>query len=253
MPEAKKQNRLLDIQRIFFHHIFDEGDTKILNLLPYSSQESLARLNIYRNNIFGGTSSVLYSIFEATKKVIGEDRFEELSQSYAKKHHSKSGNLNDYGVEFPQFIAKESLPFISDLSRLEWYYHICYYAKDVPDFDVEVLQKLSQEKLPNLKFKLHPSCYLLESEFGIFSFWKGLIDGKKRKKLPSKDREFLLVERASGARNIRQLNREEFLFLDNIQKQKTLYETYEVIRRKMKRDVDVGKIMQNFISLRILL
>ncbi len=44
------------------------------------------------------------------------------------------------------------------------------------------------------------------------------------------------------------LTEEEFLFLSLIQKQKNLYQIYKMICKKMKKEVDVGKLINRFIS-----
>ena len=73
---------LLKIQQEFFQHIYKKSDRKILNKTQHSAIESLARLNVYRNNVLGNFESVLSSTFSVTKKIIGKKKFDEIVQKY---------------------------------------------------------------------------------------------------------------------------------------------------------------------------
>jgi hypothetical protein len=252
--EAKKnRGQVLKSQQQFADHIFDRRKVSILNSLPYSSQEALARLNIYRNNVFGNFSSVLSSIFEVTKKIIGEEKFEELVEKYCVKFSSKSGNLDDYGSEFPQFLKKIKPAFLLDLAMLEWLYHQSYFSADAKNFDVEKFKKISAEKFQNLQFELHPSCFLMESKFAIFLLWKNNVENKKQKIRPAKKSEFIMVERVSGKSMIHKISPAEFIFLSNLNRKKNLYETYKKISRVTKKPCDIGKILSKFIELGVII
>jgi hypothetical protein len=190
-----KNKNLGKLQQNFSDHIFNRRKVSILSSFSYSSQEALARLNIYRNNVFGNFSSVLSSIFEVTKKKLGEKKFDELVEKYCVKFSSKSGNLDDYGSEFPQFLKKIKPAFLSDLARLEWLYHQSYLSAEAGNFDVEKFKKIIPENFQNLCFELHPSCFLLRSKFAIFSLWKNGIEDNLKKKVVVNRPEFVLVGR----------------------------------------------------------
>jgi hypothetical protein len=237
---------LKTIQNDFANHIFDRKKNKIINSLPYSNQEALARLNIYRNNVFGNFSSVLTSIFEVSKKIIGEKKFKNLIEEYQKKYPSKSGDLNEYGDNFPKLLKGLQPEFLYDLSRLELALHQCYYADDVDDFAIDNFRKISPEKFYNLTFDLHPSCFLIESEFPIFTIFK------KKKKNLNKKTEFILVERASGTCEAKLLNHEEFIFLKNLLKKKTLFQNYKNIAKLIGKEFDIGAMLNKFINNRVI-
>ncbi len=243
-----KNKNIAILQRQFSAHIFNRGDEKITDFLPYSNQESLARLNIYRNNVFGNFFSVLSMIFPAVKKNIGDKKFKKFVEDYQINHPSKNGNLDQYGDEFPIFLKKQKLAFLSDLAQLELFYHNCYFAKNVKDFDIENFKKLAPEKLFNLKFNLHPSCFLMESKFAIFSALKN--DSKKSS--PLKNPEFILIERVLDKCQIHKLTWMEFEFLNNLFKGKNLYQIYQKITKTTKTEFDIGKMLNKFITSRII-
>lgn len=231
--------KILDLQRNFSSHLFKKSDKKIIQHLPYSNLEALGRLNVYRNNVFGNFDSVVESIFEVTKKKLGAKKFAEILKKYHEKYPSKSGNLENYGDEFPQLLKKYKPAFLHDLSQLELKLHRAYFAKNVADFDVKKFQKLPQEKFFELKFFLHPSCFLFSSKFPIYSIWKG----KKATKPES-----VLVARIGGEAEILKLTEEEFLFLEGVKQKKNLYQIYQKINRATKKECDIGKVLQKFIG-----
>ncbi len=237
---------LKKIQDSFSNHIFDRKKTTIINFLPYSNQEALARLNIYRNNIFGNFSSVLESIFEVSKKIIGPKKFKNLVENYQKKYPAKSGNLDDYGDNFPKLLKTLKPAFLYDLSRLELLFHNSYYSNNAKDFDINKFQKINPEDFFKLTFDLHPSCFLLKSEFPIFTIFT------KKKKILSKKSEFVLIERACGACEVKNLDLIEFTFLENLSKKKNLFQTYKKIVNLTKKEIDIGAMLNKFINNKVI-
>lgn len=242
---------ILALQKDFKNHLYQKNHEKIIATLPYSKQEALARLNIYRNNVFGNFNGVLQSIYEVVEKLVGKEYFAQICALYHQKYFSKSGNLDNYGNDFAKFLKEEKtnhkIAFLPDLARLELCYHKSYFADIAPQFPLEKFQKLSQKKFFNLQFQLHPSCFLLTSKFAVFSIWKSNIEKKSSKKIDAAQPEFAMVERASTRVNIHKISQEEFLFLKNISK-KTLFKTYEEIVKITGVEFDIGALVNKFIT-----
>lgn len=242
---------ILTLQTEFKNHLYQKNDEKITAALPYSRQESLARLNIYRNNVFGNFNSVLRSIYEVVEKLVGEKYFAQICNSYNQKFFSKSGNLDNFGIDFAKFLEQEksnhNLAFLPDLARLELFYHKAYFADISEKFPLIKFKKLPQKKFFHLQFQLHPSCFLISSKFAIFSIWKNNVGKKSSKKINALNPEFAMVERVFEKVNIHKITVEEFLFLKNISK-KTLFETYEKIVKITGKEFDIGALVNKFIS-----
>lgn len=246
--------KILNLQEKFIKHIYQSSNEEILDNLPYSKEEALARMEIYRNNIFGNYLSVLSSNYEVVENLVGEEYFEKLALSFCQKYHSKSGNLDDYGFEFPNFIKSKKkqhkLDYLHEIANLELLYHKSYFIADNNEFNLENFQKISEEDFFNLTFTLHKSCFLLSSKFPLFSIWKDNIENNGKNKINLNKKEFILIDNALGKVMMSNLSEEEFIFLDQISKGKNLYETYKIINRKIKKEVDIGQILQKFISSR---
>ncbi|MBP7709790.1 MAG: putative DNA-binding domain-containing protein [Rickettsiales bacterium] len=232
--------KLLTIQRNFSKHLEKKSDQKILQEISGSSVEALARLNIYRNNVYGGFESVLSSIFPVTKNILGEEKFAELLKKYCQKFPSKTGDLNKFGDNFAKFLKGHKPLYLKDLAQLELLHHQAYFiAKNTKEFDVRKFQKLPVDHFFNLVFLLDSSRFLFNSKFAVFSIWQ-----KKREIKNLAKAELALV----CADNIFKLSEEEFLFLSLIQKQKKLYEIYQILCKKTKKPVDIGALINRFIS-----
>lgn len=248
----KKSATLLDIQRDFLNHLYDDKKLAITSsILPYSKPEALARLNIYRNNVFGNFSSVLSSVFLVTKKILGDKKFDIFCEEYMQSNFSKSGNLDEYGEFFAEFlnkiIKKHKLSYLSDLATIEFFHYKTFFDKKIKnDFPLIKFKKTSPENFSNLTFTLNPSMALFSSKFPIYKIWS------KEKKSSSKKGEFILVAN-NGKPSVINLSEVEFLFLIEVGEGKKLYQIYQKLCKKTKREIDVGKILNHFIENRILI
>jgi len=119
-------------------------------------------------------------------------------------------------------------------------YHQSYFAsKTNKKIDLKKFKKLSANDFSNIKFTLDSSCILFASKFAIFSIWK-----KEQKIRNVLKPEFAAVYDFK----ISSLSEVEFLFLLQIQKQKPLYKIYEAVCKKSQEDVDIGALINRFIS-----
>lgn len=244
--------KLKELQKQFAKEIYNPKSNKIFSEIKADNIGAADRIQVYRNNIFGNFDSVLEMIYPATKKLIGDDYFSNLCSKYHQQYPSQSGNLDEYGKYFSQLIedlkTEHQLTYLKNLANLEWRYHLVYFAKDVPVFDIEKFQKLSQKDLFKVKFKLHPSCCLIFSKYPIYNIWQ-FAQKKNGKKLNLKNlnQQYILVERANWQTNIHNLLEPEFWFLKHLKNKQNLYQIYQDLSKKYP-DFDIGTILNKYIS-----
>jgi hypothetical protein len=242
--------KLKEIQKQFATQIVDPQNMNILSQINSSHIPVGARLEVYRNNVFGNFRSVLEMVYPTVLELVGDDVFENLCVKYRQKYPSPSGNLDDYGQFFPKLINdlknEHKLAYLKDIANLEWKFHRAYFVRNVTDFQIEKFQKLKEEELCEVKFKLHPSCVLISSKYPIFSIWES-VDSKQKLNLKNLPKEFVLIERAGFDSSIQNLCETEFLFLKHIKKGQNFYQIYEEISAKFP-DFDIGSVMNKFIS-----
>ncbi|OGA17615.1 MAG: hypothetical protein A3I63_03675 [Betaproteobacteria bacterium RIFCSPLOWO2_02_FULL_66_14] len=142
---------------------------------------TLARLAIYRGNVYGNCTKALESAFPIVRKIVGEGFFEALAHAFVKAQPSSSGDLNRYGERFAEFLAGfapvADLPYLPDVARMEWFAHRAYFAEDSSAFDTVALRNVPAERYATLRPKLAAGCALLASDWPLERLWSVHQDG----------------------------------------------------------------------------
>ena len=137
---------------------------------------AVRRLEIYRHNVSTNLCGVLRNIYPVILAVVGETFFMHAAMQFIEAHASRSGDLNQFGKEWAQFLDvyphAAELPYLSDVARLEWCWHEAFHAGDAPPFDLSRLAALPTEEHADLRFLLHPSVRLIESHFPVLRVWE---------------------------------------------------------------------------------
>ena len=133
-------------------------------------------LAIYRGNASANVHKALGAIYPITATITGAEFFEGLARAYAKRHPSASGDLNEYGAAFGDFLAAfepaRELPYLADVARMEWLAHRAHYAADHPLLDTRRLAAITEDDFPRLRLWLHPACALLQSDWPLARIWQ---------------------------------------------------------------------------------
>ena len=123
-------------------------------------QAALERLAVYRGNVVGACTKALAGAYPIVAKIVGDSFFEGLAREYLRRFPSMSGDLNEFGAQLSQFVARfehtQDLPYLPDVARMEWLAHRAYYAADEPG--------------PGLW--LAPACALLTSPWPLARIWE---------------------------------------------------------------------------------
>jgi len=135
-----------------------------------------ARLAIYRNTYHGNLVSALRISYPAVKRLVGEDFFEGAARAFIDTHPPRSGYLNDYGAEVGDFLAQfaPSLPYLTDVARLEWAVNSALHAEDALPLDPTRLSALPADCDPI--FVAHPSATLMECAYPADTIWRATLD-----------------------------------------------------------------------------
>jgi hypothetical protein len=130
------------------------------------------RLDIYRNNVIGGLIDVVMTRYPIVEILVGVEFARAMARSYILSAPPQSGNLNEYGTDYPAFIAQfpaaKSLPYLADMAQLEALEHLAYYAPDATLITLENAQLyLPQILSDTASLGLHPSAGLLQSDYAL--------------------------------------------------------------------------------------
>jgi hypothetical protein len=120
------------LQQQFSVDILQNGNCA--NYLSNGNFNGKDLIKIYRNNYYITLTSVLSSTYSCIKRLVGKDFFKFLSKQYIDENQPTSGNIINYGDSFANFIANckqcDSLPYLSDVAKLEFYFEKCYFSKN---------------------------------------------------------------------------------------------------------------------------
>jgi len=133
-----------------------------------------ARLQIYRNIVFNNHSAALGTAYPAVQTLVGEEFFEGAAARYLRDCPTRSGNLQDYGATFPEFLAQlpqaAGLDYLPDVARLEWARQESYLAADAESISVTALAAVTEPDC--LRLQLHPSLRRVSSSHPVLDIWR---------------------------------------------------------------------------------
>lgn len=147
-------------------------------MLIKPQQQAPALVNasaIYRNNFFSNLTAALSAVYPVVQRLVGADFFAHMAKQFIVSSASKSGDIQDYGAEFAQFIERyppaRELVYLADVARLEWLYHQAFHAADCAETATEAMLATSPHDYGRLRFELHPACRLLASVYPVRAIW----------------------------------------------------------------------------------
>ncbi len=133
------------------------------------------RFALYRGNVSAVWEKALAHAFPVTHALVGEEFFRLLARAYAQAHPSASGDLNEFGIHFANFVAQfeavRPLPYLAEVAALEWAVHRAHYAADADAVEPDHIARLAPEELLAARFVLHPALAWFDSRYPIVGIW----------------------------------------------------------------------------------
>lgn len=135
--------------------------TNDFDLSELSQEASAAiegRIDVHRQTIIENLVNAIQIIYPGIWKLLGNDCAKGVALSYIHemKYLPNNGMMEDYGREFPLYLATfpstKNLSYIQDFATYEWYKSECYHAKFTQGISFTDLQSLSEEELDKSQF-----------------------------------------------------------------------------------------------------
>ena len=137
------------------------------------------RIRIYRRTIRTNYRNALGATYPVVRRVVGTPFFDTAVDAYVEAHPSRSGDLNEYGATFGEFLDEyepaSPLSYLPDVARLEWAIDEANRAADSSGSPDDVLRELAAvpwEQLPALRMRIHASCRLIGSSSPVLRIWQ---------------------------------------------------------------------------------
>lgn len=168
--------RLAERQRDFGRALLDPALAVPPGLVGPDGRPSAKRFSVYRNNVIVALIEAIQANFPATCRIVGDEFFRAMARLYVASTPPKSPILLDYGEDFPDFIVAfepaQSLPYLSDVARIERAWTEAYHAQEAASLDADMLAALPGDRIADAHFKLHPSLRLVSSQFPALTIWR---------------------------------------------------------------------------------
>jgi len=172
-PMSTSPPSLAELQRAFDGAIVD-GAAPVLE--PWIAARGIApaaRLRIYRNANLAIHVDALATSYPALQRLLGDDCFDGLATRHAAYHGNRSGNLQDYGADFADYLAAQpetaAWPWLGDVARLEWLRQEVALAADEPPADAAALIATLADADHTLR--LRPCVRVLTSAWTVLDLW----------------------------------------------------------------------------------
>lgn len=216
---------LATLQDAFLDDVLARKET-----LATAQQQFTNRIWVYQNNIFGALQDYLAEVYPATKGVVGDAFFRQMSHAYTVATPPSEGDIYHYGADFADVVAQfdglSTLVYLDDLIAYEWAIHVAYFADLKPALNPA---EFSQEALLQTPVQLNEGVWILESAFPIYEI--------HRQSLPDFDQEVkvelgqsadsLLVYKHNHQVKMRVISESQALFIQQVAKAGTLLQAIE--------------------------
>lgn len=167
---------LRDLQQGFAAAVLEDADTGFGAQLHDGRFPGQRRLQVYRNNVFASLTGALSAVYPVVTRLVGTGFFGYAADSYLRQHPARSGDLHDVGLAYADFLqcfpAAATLPYLTDVARLEWAWHQAFHSADHVPLDPLTLAAVAAEHHPDLRFSLHPTARLVASDYPILRIWQ---------------------------------------------------------------------------------
>ncbi|MCJ8321698.1 MAG: DNA-binding domain-containing protein [Colwellia sp.] len=175
--KTNKKNDLAQQQRNFISDCLSGKLTTENTLMaPYIDSSSISAqglMGIYQGNAIANITNSLSLTYPVIEKLVGQDFFKATCRQFILIHWPTSGNMDDYGAEFANFLAEfehaKHLLYLKDVARLEWGFHQSSLSDDASVTDWSTLANVTD--ILQLHFILAPTVNLISSTFPIDKIW----------------------------------------------------------------------------------
>lgn len=145
--------------------------------LEFEPEQSQA---VYQDDNINSGRDALTQTFPVTRRLVGEEYFQTLSEEYCRNYPAESDDMLRFGDRFPLLLLKlsierrelDKLRFLPELARLEWLIQSAYFADRDTHFDFDALASVPMTAQPHIIFTLSHALSLMFSDWPVFEIWR---------------------------------------------------------------------------------
>lgn len=168
---------LHNFQQAFSAALFTRESAQLTAQMAEHALPADALIAIYRHNTFANLTGALADVYPVAQRIVGADFFRQMAGEYIERYPSASGDIQQYGSSFANFVSSyvpvKKLPYLTDVAALEWAYHEAFHAAVPPPSIMHIkLAEIPMNKANQVRFRLHPACRLVRSDYPISHIWR---------------------------------------------------------------------------------
>jgi hypothetical protein len=203
---------LKEMQIAFKDFILDKSPVKF-------EVDNLDSLNIYKKNYYGNLHNVLNNKFKTSSKYIKENI--KLYCKYIEFNPSIDGNLDNYGDDFPQFLALNNYDSAAELANLDLLLFKSQNSFKNKGLDPNLLANIQPCNFDKLYFILSKNLYLSTIYLKNYEIWRELNDNLEFHKEPhvilrADDLIYLEIDNQGSCPQVNQITKGEYEFLKQL-------------------------------------
>lgn len=166
---------LRDLQAAFAAHLGGEDRPDLAHAVVGDAVSATARLRIHRHHVRHSLIGALAATFPTVQAIVGETFFATMAAGFVLQDFPGQPVLTEYGAAFPAFVSgygpAATLPYLADVSRLDWALNLAYHAPIEPRLEASDLAGLPGERLFELELALAAGATLVRSPWPIDRIW----------------------------------------------------------------------------------
>ncbi|HKA41886.1 MAG TPA: DNA-binding domain-containing protein [Burkholderiales bacterium] len=204
---------LLELQRAVCRGIVARDDGDAAACIIADGIDPAARLGIHRNTFASVLTNSLRLSYPAVHRLVAAECFEGAARVYIEEQPPRCANLDDYGADFPEFLARfppvAAVAYVPGVARLEWAVNRALHAQDADPLDITSLAALAEEEQARVRLAPHPSAGLVCADHPADSIWRAVLaqdDAALAAIDPAAGPVWLLVNRAETGVEVRRLS-----------------------------------------------
>jgi len=251
---------LAELQRNFISDCLSGQLTSTNTLLAKDIDTSLisapSLMAIYQNSSIGNIIQAMKLTYPVIEKLVGEDFFRASCKEFISAHWPKSANMDDYGVEYADFLASfepaKQLVYLKDVAQLEWLFHLSSLAGDSIAVDWTCLSTVDADEALEVRLLLAPSVKLINSPFSIGQIWQmNQENSLEYREINLAQKTSLVVFRSGLKTEVMAVTEGEFAFLSSFYQNQSLANAIET-STKIDSHISIDDVIKKYIELNII-
>lgn len=228
-------SKLLEFQKTFLNTITQDLNSE-LPITPVGTLNYEGVMNVYKSDYISRLTEALGERFETVWTVLGDEDYFKVAKSFIEEHPSDTKNLSNYGDAFPEYLSKTTyftdFPFLKDLAEFEIIFWKAFHSKQ----ESIIVDWANIHNLETKELKLTNNASIFSWDYSIYDIFRCRKDGFENTDYDFTSTQSILMFNNSNVVQIKELKKQEYEVLTQIQKGKSLSE--------ISTSIDISSLFQ---------